>query len=215
MFKAVAITAEMVYDMLKLFNGPGQVTKYSRLPNETKERLRSYAREYYWAHRNKEVKNKKSRQYYADNKEAIRTKQRARAAIPENREKKREQNKRYLLGSVLARRQQLVAQARYRAKVAGLPCTISAKTLHWPAICPALGIAIDYSPKARSTRREASPSIDRIDPRLGYTQDNAIVISWRANRIKNDATAEELELIASFLRNVRQTFPQGTPSLAA
>lgn len=41
-----------------------------------------------------------------------------------------------------------------------------------------------------------SLSVDRLDPRLGYTKDNTWVISNRANRIKNNATLEEFEEIA-------------------
>lgn len=45
-----------------------------------------------------------------------------------------------------------------------------------------------------------SPSLDRLDPRKGYTKDNVWLISYRMNRIKNDATPEELETIAKRLR---------------
>lgn len=44
-------------------------------------------------------------------------------------------------------------------------------------------------------KKDNSPSIDRIDPRLGYTKDNVWVICGRANRIKNNATFEEFEEI--------------------
>lgn len=45
-----------------------------------------------------------------------------------------------------------------------------------------------------------SPSLDRIDPRKGYTKNNVWLISYRMNRIKNDATPEELETIVRQLR---------------
>jgi hypothetical protein len=46
---------------------------------------------------------------------------------------------------------------------------------------------------------EGSPSIDRIDNNGGYTVDNIAVISWRANRLKNNATSDELRQIAEWM----------------
>lgn len=43
-------------------------------------------------------------------------------------------------------------------------------------------------------------SIDRIDSTKGYSIDNIIVISNRVNRIKNNATPEELSKIAAFYK---------------
>ncbi len=41
-----------------------------------------------------------------------------------------------------------------------------------------------------------SPTIDRINSSRGYEPGNIEVISWRANRMKGDATAEEHRKIA-------------------
>jgi hypothetical protein len=43
-----------------------------------------------------------------------------------------------------------------------------------------------------------SPSLDRINPLLGYTAQNCAIISNKANRIKNNGTAEEHRLIANW-----------------
>ena len=37
-----------------------------------------------------------------------------------------------------------------------------------------------------------SPTIDRIVPELGYVKGNVVVVSAKANRIKNDATITEI-----------------------
>lgn len=45
----------------------------------------------------------------------------------------------------------------------------------------------------------ASPSIDRIVPELGYVPGNIAIISWRANDLKKDATADEMRRIADWI----------------
>lgn len=42
-------------------------------------------------------------------------------------------------------------------------------------------------------QRHNSASIDRLDPKKGYTPENVWIVSYRANRIKSDATLEEME----------------------
>ncbi len=79
-----------------------------------------------------------------------------------------------------------------------------------PTTCPVLGI--ELVPRGGSINQETgkrgawgrSPSIDRIDPSKGYTKDNIIVISWRANRIKCDATPEELRAVARFFTQLSE-----------
>lgn len=41
---------------------------------------------------------------------------------------------------------------------------------------------------------------DKIIPSVGYTKENTCVIGWRVNRIKNDATLEELEAIVAYMK---------------
>lgn len=62
-----------------------------------------------------------------------------------------------------------------------------------PEYCPVLGIKI----KANDTNKplDSSPSIDRIDSTKGYVKGNIRIISNRANRIKADATIEELRKV--------------------
>lgn len=63
--------------------------------------------------------------------------------------------------------------------------------------CPILGIELSWGfPK------DSSPSLDRIDPSKGYTYENCQIISNRANRIKSDASIEELELVVSYLKEL-------------
>jgi hypothetical protein len=64
-------------------------------------------------------------------------------------------------------------------------------------VCPVLGLPL-FPGRGQPTAN--SPSIDRVDPSLGYVRDNVWVISNRANMIKNDATLEELEALVCALR---------------
>ena len=92
--------------------------------------------------------------------------------------------------------------ARSRAKKSDLPYSLNIKylrTLTVPDTCPYLGIPI-YKGKGSSS--ENSPSLDRIIPELGYIPGNVEFVSSRANRLKNDATWQELLAIAERLRNL-------------
>ena len=85
----------------------------------------------------------------------------------------------------------IVSAARARA-----PCTITKDDFVVPAHCPALGILLQ-----RGTRSNApsSPSLDRVVPSRGYVLGNVVIISQRANMIKQDATAAELFAVAHWL----------------
>jgi hypothetical protein len=50
--------------------------------------------------------------------------------------------------------------------------------------------------------RNNSPSLDRIVPELGYVEGNVVWISNRANILKRDATWEELQRVAEWLKSV-------------
>ena len=49
-----------------------------------------------------------------------------------------------------------------------------------------------------SKNNDLTPSIDRINPKKGYIKENIIVVSMKANRIKTDATVEEIRKVADF-----------------
>ena len=68
--------------------------------------------------------------------------------------------------------------------------------LTFPISCPVLGIPLKFN---RGQMQDDSYSIDRIDSTQGYTINNIRVISWRANRLKNNATNEELIKLAKNL----------------
>lgn len=80
------------------------------------------------------------------------------------------------------------------AKSRGIEFTLSVDDLHIPAVCPVFNTPFVDGDK------DYAPSVDRIDNSKGYVKDNVWVISRRANRIKNDASLEELEAIVRALK---------------
>jgi hypothetical protein len=99
--------------------------------------------------------------------------------------------------------QNALSQARLRAQRLGLPFTLKESDLVVPEVCPVLGIPIvvavgEYL--AGGCPRDNSPSLDRLRPEEGYTPENVRVISNRANRIKQDATSDELFRVACWMK---------------
>lgn len=68
--------------------------------------------------------------------------------------------------------------------------------LSFPITCPVLGIPMQFN---RGRPQDDSYSIDRLDSSIGYTIDNIRVISYRANRLKSDATQTEITKLANYI----------------
>lgn len=81
----------------------------------------------------------------------------------------------------------------------GIEFSVEFGELIWPDFCPILGIKINYFAEKVE---ENSCSFDRVNPAKGYTAGNVMVISWRANRIKNDGSAEEHRMIADWIQSL-------------
>lgn len=84
------------------------------------------------------------------------------------------------------------------AKKRGIPFTLTLSNLHnltWPISCPILGIGLKFN---KGKAEDNSYSIDRVDNTKGYSIDNIIVISLKANKLKNIASATELKQLADF-----------------
>lgn len=92
----------------------------------------------------------------------------------------------------------MLAQARKRAKRRGLECSITLADIQIPTHCPVLGIELM---KGMKRMHDASPSLDRINSKFGYVPGNVAVISNRANRIKNDATVDEIIRLGQWLQS--------------
>lgn len=92
--------------------------------------------------------------------------------------------------------------AKKRAKMKGRVFSLEVEDIpKIPEYCPILNIKII----ANTTHAplDSSPSLDRIDSDKGYVKGNVQIISNRANRIKADATIEEIELILNFMKGIK------------
>jgi len=147
-------------------------------------------------HRCKVCSRQVGKQYYADNKDDLNAKTREYYKThPETkqvkrvyREKLKDERPEYVMWM----------RAKHRSTQRNQEFTIDITDIVIPTICPILGITL----VANKRQMDNSPSLDRIDSTLGYVPGNVIVISWRANRLKNNATIEELEKICDFYRKL-------------
>lgn len=90
-------------------------------------------------------------------------------------------------------------QRRAKAKKRGKEYQITVDDLTFPEICPALGISLIWGGKLSDN----TATIDCIDPNKGYVPGNVLIISHKANRIKNSATSEEVQKVADWLKQVK------------
>lgn len=65
-----------------------------------------------------------------------------------------------------------------------------------PDVCPVLGIPIDYGAKGINNPNAAS--VDRIDNKKGYVPGNVVIVSFRANELKRDASLDEMRALLRF-----------------
>jgi hypothetical protein len=90
--------------------------------------------------------------------------------------------------------------AKWRAKIGKLPFDITVKDileLIGEGICPILGTPYNLvSTKVTDT----SASLDKFIPTLGYIKENCAVISHLANNIKSSANAEQIRLVANWVK---------------
>jgi hypothetical protein len=95
----------------------------------------------------------------------------------------------------------MVSAIRCRCRKAGIPFNLTAADLlavfPMDFICPAIGIPIKFGSRKLSGN---SPSVDRIIPSLGYVAGNVLVISNRANVMKQDCTdPAEMRRLADYV----------------
>lgn len=96
------------------------------------------------------------------------------------------------------REHRMLLKAQERARREGLLCTITVDDIVIPDTCPVFGTPLVWS----DTPTGDTPTLDRIIPMLGYVPGNIAVLSFRANRIKNNATLAELKQLVAWLESL-------------
>lgn len=90
----------------------------------------------------------------------------------------------------------LLMSSKTNAKNQGVEHSLSKEDIVIPEFCPVFAVKL-----IAGGRTENSMSLDRVNPLSGYIKTNVRVISWRANRLKNNASLEELERIVEYIRS--------------
>ena len=92
----------------------------------------------------------------------------------------------------------IIQQLKASAKKRNIPfdlTTLDLDEIGIPITCPVLNIPIFYH---KGTVKDNSISVDRIDSSKGYTKDNIVIVSHRVNKLKSNATLDELGRIVKF-----------------
>lgn len=111
----------------------------------------------------------------------------------ENRERHNNNARRYRELNPVPR---LYQSAKSRAKELDIEFSITKEDIIIPDECPILKV-----PFVRRTLY--APSLDRINPALGYVPGNVQVITRKANVMKNNATHEELKRFAEWINQLK------------
>lgn len=112
---------------------------------------------------------------------------------PAFREKTRAKNRRSFRNTLSV---SMAQRAKQRADTKGLEFDLVSNDISIPEVCPILGILLVVGTGGIC---DGSPTLDRINPKLGYVRGNVQVISFRANTLKSNATLEELKTIVAWM----------------
>lgn len=93
-------------------------------------------------------------------------------------------------------RHRMYTGVKDRARRRSIPFDLTPDDIVIPERCPVLGLVL--SPNVGHAAPN-SPSLDRIDPSKGYVRGNVQVISQRANALKRDATADEIQMVITYM----------------
>ena len=91
----------------------------------------------------------------------------------------------------------MLERARQRARRKGLDYDLTPEDiLPLPTHCPVFGFELEPN---NGHQNPKSYSLDRIDNSKGYVRGNVVVMSYLANRLKNDGTAAQHRRIAEWM----------------
>lgn len=87
--------------------------------------------------------------------------------------------------------------AKQRATRIGVPFSITINDIRMTKKCPVLGLRFKQGKGHR--RLDRSPTLDRLNPRLGYVPGNVAVISFKANLIKSNGTPAQIRKVSEWV----------------
>lgn len=94
--------------------------------------------------------------------------------------------------------QETFSDRRRRALKSGVKFTILLQDIEIVETCPVLGISFTWGGKVT----DSTVTFDKIDPDKGYVPGNVVLMSNLANRIKSNATVEQIQKVADWLKLV-------------
>ena len=87
-----------------------------------------------------------------------------------------------------------------RCKRLDIPFDISPEDITMPTHCPVFGLELMMGEGKGAN--DASPSFDRIEPERGYVKGNVIVVSNKANRMKNSGTVADMKRLVEYYEHL-------------
>lgn len=104
----------------------------------------------------------------------------------------------------------MVTKAKQKAREKGIEFNIDVEDIIVPEFCPLLGIPLEFGAGKGSNHNPNLVSLDRIDPTKGYIKGNVQVLSLLANKMKHNASQEQL---ITFANNILKMFKAGENDL--
>jgi len=95
----------------------------------------------------------------------------------------------------------MLNNSKQRAKRNNIEHNISLDDIIIPDSCPVLKIKLETGDRKNHIN---APSIDRIDNTKGYTKDNIMIMSTKANMLKKDATLDDLILLGEWAKIIKE-----------
>jgi len=95
----------------------------------------------------------------------------------------------------LWRARSLYYSSKARAKREGIPFNLVRDDIVERVLfghCEATGAKFDFRRSKKWHRQPLGPSLDRVNPKKGYTRNNVKVVTWQFNVAKNEYGLEDL-----------------------
>jgi len=138
----------------------------------------------------------KRKEYYDKNRKELLKKQRATRKTREFKDKINVKKREFSKNNPL---KMLLRWAKQKSKKYNIPFNLKEEDLVYTGKCVVFGTDL----KAGGENLDNSPSLDRIIPSLGYVKGNVQIVSHLANRIKNNATLEQIKLVVDYVEKYK------------